>query len=74
MTTPTKRLIPAAIGEEVTSGQVKVYAADTVDGLKTTSALTEGVAIENKSAVKSTIQVTAPSGKDSQFFKVKFGD
>lgn len=51
-----------------------VYAADTVDGLKTASALTEGVAIENKSAVKSTIQVTAPSGKDSQFFKVKFGD
>ena len=64
----------ASVGEEVTSGQVKVYAADTVDGLKTASALTEGVAIENKSAVKSTIQVTAPSGKDSQFFKVKFGE
>ncbi len=64
----------ASVGEEVTSGQVKVYAADTVDGLKTAYALTEGVAIENKSAVKSTIQVTAPSGKDSQFFKVKFGE
>ncbi len=64
----------ASVGEEVTSGQVKVYAADTVDGLKTASALTEGVAIENKSAVKSTIQVTAPSGKDSQFFRVKFGE
>ena len=64
----------ASVGEEVTSGQVKVYAADTVDGLKTASALTEGVAIENKSAVKSTIQVTAPSGKDSQFFRVDFGE
>ena len=64
----------ASVGEEVTSGQVKVYAADTVDGLKTASALTEGVAIENKSAVKSTIQVTAPNGKSSQFFRVKFGE
>ena len=64
----------ASVGEEVAPGQVKVYAADTVDGLKTASALTEGVAIENKSAVKSTIQVTAPSGKSSQFFRVKFGE
>lgn len=64
----------ASVGEEVAPGQVKVYAADTVDGLKTASALTEGVAIENKSAVKSTIQVTAPNGKSSQFFRVGFGE
>ena len=63
-----------ALGKDVADGQIKVYSADTLDGLKTASALTEGVAIENKSAVKSTIQVTAPSGKDSQFFKVKFGE
>ncbi len=61
----------ASVGEEVTSGQIKVYAADTVDGLESASALTDGVTIENKSAVKSTIQVPATGGK---FFKVKFGE
>jgi hypothetical protein len=29
---------------------------------------------ETKSAVKATVEVPAPSGKDSQFFKVKFGE
>ena len=29
---------------------------------------------EKKSAVKATVEVPAPSGKNSQFFKVKFGE
>ena len=64
-----------ALGKDVTDGQIKVYAADTIEGLATASPMTSGVAIEEKtSAVKTTIKVTPSSGSQSQFFRVKFGE
>lgn len=64
-----------ALGADVADGQIKVYAADTIQGLKTASPMTGGVEIkEKKSAVKTTIEVTPPGGSQSQFFKVKFGE
>ena len=58
-----------ALGKDVTDGQIKVYAADTIEGLATASPMTSGVAIEEKtSAVKTTIKVTPSSGSQSQFF------
>ena len=64
-----------ALGKDVTDGQIKVYSADTLEGLATASPMTSGVAIEEKtSAVKTTIKVTPSSGSQSQFFRVKFGE
>ena len=64
-----------ALGADVADGQIKVYAADTVGGLKSASPMTSGVEVkEKKSAVKTTIEVTPPAGAQSQFFKVKFGE
>ncbi len=64
-----------SIGTAVTDGQIKVYAADSVEELKTAQPLTEGVVVEDrKSAVKTTISVVLPSAPEKQFFKVEFGD
>ena len=64
-----------ALGKDVEDGQIKVYAADTLEGLDSASPVTSGVTIEEKkSAVKTTIKVTPASGSQSQFFKVKFGE
>ena len=64
-----------ALGADVAAEQIKVYAADTVEGLESASPMTSGVEVkEKKSAVKTTLEVTPPSGKDSQFFRVDFGE
>ena len=64
-----------SIGSAVTDGQIKVYAADSVEGLKTAEPLASGVEVEErKSAVKTKINVTLPSTPEKQFFKVTFGD
>ena len=64
-----------ALGSDVANGQIKVYAADTLEGLKTASPMSSGVTVtEKKSAVKTTIEVVPPGSPDSQFFKVKFGE
>lgn len=64
-----------ALGSGVADGQIKVYAASTLEGLNTVSPMASGVEIkEKKSAVKTTIKVTPPNPSAStQFFKVKFG-
>ena len=65
-----------SIGTAVTDGMIKVYTADSVEGLKTASPMTEGVTVkEKKSAVKTTIEVTPPDPTATQqFFKVEFGE
>ncbi len=64
-----------SVGTAVTDGQIKVYAADTVEGLNDAEPVSEGVTVtERKSAVKTTIEVVLPSTPEKQFFKVKFGE
>ena len=64
-----------ARGADVAAGQIKVYAADTVEGLEDAEPVSEGVTVtERKSAVKTTIEVVLPSTPEKQFFKVKFGE
>ncbi|MBO7683623.1 MAG: hypothetical protein J6T51_02730, partial [Kiritimatiellae bacterium] len=64
-----------ALGKDVADGQIKVYAAPTVEGLNNASPMTSGVTVKGKkSAVMTTIEVTPPGNPDSQFFKVKFGE
>ena len=64
-----------AVGADVAAEQIKVYAADSVEGLESASPMTEGVMVkEKKSAVKTTIEVTPPPAAPAQFFKVKFGE
>ena len=64
-----------AMGADVADGQIKVYSADTLEELKSATTPAAGAAVkEKKSAVKATVEVPAPSGKNSQFFKVKFGE
>ena len=64
-----------AIGSDVADGQIKVYAADTLDGLKSAEPLASGVTVtEKKSAVKTTIEVVPPEEAAQQFFKVEFGE
>ena len=65
-----------ALGKDVQEGQIKVYAADSVAGLKDADPLTSGVEVKGrKSAVMATIEVTAPDpSATSQFFKVTFGE
>ncbi len=64
-----------AIGADVTEDQIKVYAADTLEGLKTAEPLASGVTVtEKKSAVKTTIEVVPPAEAAQQFFKVEFGE
>ena len=62
-------------GTDVTDGQIKVYSADTLEALEGATTPAAGATVkETKSAVKATVEVPAPSGKDSQFFKVQFGE
>ena len=64
-----------ARGTDVTDSQIKVYSADTLEELKNATIPAAGATVkETKSAVKATVEVPAPSGKTSQFFKVKFGE
>ena len=65
-----------ALGKDIADGQIKVYAADTLEGLKTASPLSSGVTLkEKKSAVKTTLEVTPPDlSAPAQFFQVKFGE
>lgn len=65
-----------ALGSDVADGQIKVYAAGSVEDLATASPMASGVEIkEKKSAVKTTIEVTPPDPTaPAQFFKVKFGE
>ena len=64
-----------SVGTTVTDGQIKVYAADSVEGLKDAEPVSEGVTVtERKSAVKTKIEVVLPSTSEKQFFKVKFGE
>ena len=64
-----------ALGADVANGQIKVYRADTPQGLDSASPMASGVEVKaKKSAVMTTIEVTPPSGAQSQFFKVKFGE
>ena len=64
-----------ALGKDVADGQVKVYRADTVAGLDSASPMSSGVEVKGKkSAVMTTIEVTPPTGAQSQFFKVTFGE
>ena len=67
--------IADSVGTAVTDGQIKVYAADSVEGLEDAEPVSEGVTVtERKSAVKTTIEVVLPSTPEKQFFKVKFGE
>ena len=62
-------------GTDVTDSQIKVYSADTLEELKNATIPVEGATVkETKSAVKTVVEVPAPSGKDSQFFRVDFGE
>jgi len=63
-----------ALGKDVAPSDIKVYASDTIEGLKSAYPMTSGVEVkERKSAVKTTIEVTPPEA-GSMFFKVKFGE
>ena len=62
-------------GTDVTDSQIKVYSADTLEELKNATIPVAGATVkETKSAVKTVVEVPAPSGKDSQFFRVDFGE
>ena len=65
-----------AVGADVAAEQIKVYAADSVEGLESASPMTDGVEVkEKKSAVKTTLEVTPPDpSAPAQFFQVKFGE
>ena len=65
-----------AVGADVAAAQIKVYAADSVEGLESASPMTSGVVVEErKSAVKAKLIVTPPDPTaPAQFFKVKFGE
>ena len=65
-----------SVGTAVTDGQIKVYAADSVEGLEDAEPVSEGVTVtERKSAVKTVINITpTPSATGGKFFKVKFGE
>ena len=64
-----------ALGKDVEASQIKVYAAETLDGLKTAKPMSSGVEVKGKkSAVMTTIEVTPSGSPDSQFFKVEFGE
>ena len=68
-------MVGDSVGTAVTDGQIKVYAADSVEGLEDAEPVSEGVTVtERKSAVKTTIEVVLPSTPEKQFFKVKFGE
>ena len=62
-------------GTDVTTSQVKVYRADSIEELKTAKAMTDGVTLTEKaSAVKVTLEAEAPTAAEQQFFRVGFGE
>lgn len=62
-------------GTDVKDSQIKVYAAGSLEDLKTAEPLTSSdYTVEKKSAVKTTINVTVPGTPEKQFFKVEFGE
>ena len=59
--------------EGLADGQIKVYSADSVEGLESALPMSSGVSVRSKTpAVKVELEVAAPSGADAQFFKVTF--
>ena len=61
--------------EGLDDAQVKVYAADTLDGLASAQPMASGVVVTNKApAVKVELEVTPPANADAQFFRVGFED
>ena len=64
-----------ALGKDVADEQIKVYAAETVEGLESAAPMSEGVTVTDKrSAVKVSLEVETPPGDDSRFFRVGFGE
>ena len=63
----------ASRGTDVADNQIKVYAADSLEALKTAEPLTSGYTLEKKSAVKTKISVTTGTA-EKKFFKVEFGE
>ena len=75
MLTTFAELANDALGADVANGQIKVYRADTPQGLDSASPMASGVEVKGKkSAVMTTIEVTPPSAAPAQFFKVTFGE
>ena len=66
-------LANAAVGADVTQDMIKVYSAQTLEELENAIPLDHGVAVESKSAVKTTIKITTPQGDKSRFFRVEYG-
>ena len=69
--------VSASSGENLVyrlaDGQIKVYGADSVEGLESALPMSSGVSVRSKApAVKVELEVAAPSGADAQFFKVTF--
>ena len=64
-----------ALGKDVADDQIKVYAAETVEGLESAAPMSEGVTVtDRKSAVKVSLEVETPPGDGSRFFRVGFGE
>ncbi len=64
-----------ALGKDVADEQIKVYAAETVEGLATAAPMSDGVTVtDRKSAVKVSLEVETPPGDGSRFFRVGFGE
>ena len=64
-----------ALGKDVADEQIKVYAAETVEGLESAAPMSEGVTVtDRKSAVKVSLEVETPPGDGSRFFRVGFGE
>ena len=62
-------------GKDVADDQIKVYAAETVEGLESAAPMSEGVTVtDRKSAVKVSLEVETPPGDGSRFFRVGFGE
>ena len=60
---------------EIDASAIKVYAADTVDGLKDAEPMGEGVTVESlSSAVRVKLSIETPLDARRQFFKVGLGD
>jgi hypothetical protein len=64
-----------ALGKDVADERIKVYAAETLEGLATAVPMSGGVTVtDKKSAVKVSLEVEAPPGDGSRFFRVGFGE
>lgn len=64
-----------ALGKDVADEQIKVYAAETVEGLESAAPMSDGVTVtDRKSAVKVSLEVETPPGDGNRFFRVGFGE